>query len=423
MEAKVRKEALLKLMAQGNPIATGFPLRYRGENRAFDVWSIPFDYLVYNKYNGRIGSVVKSFEKQDHCIDPENEEDSKLIEKFLWDSKASANEITLNSLKNIGQQKFGIVTSDGVIIDGNRRASLMNRIKRGAEFKTSEKERVGMFKAVILPVDATREDVLRLETSYQMGEDAKVEYNSIEKYLKCRDLKDVGFQDDEIADFMGEKKSDIKKYFEILALMDEYLDFFGYNGIYTMASGHEDSFIRLNTALKQYSGGVAKMWDASKKDINDLKCVAFTYIRLDLQQMEFRQIIQKPSNSASSIFANKDLWEDFKTILDIEECLDDKTVEDYLDEHEGEDSQKVLKARDEDWKKKVGKKLMNKFKDCSDSLESKQAAKEPMRLINKAINAIESIDQNSLSFKSDFTAINKKLDTIIELASLLKKVK
>jgi len=421
MEARDRKAALQELQEQRKPYAEGYPLRFKGENRQFKVWSIPFEFLVYNQYNGRIGSAVKSFEKQDHTLNPEDSKDARIIEKFLWESKVSANEATLNSLKNIGQQKIGIVTSDGVIIDGNRRASLMKRILKDQSYSTTEKERVGNeFKAVILPTDATKEDILRLETSYQMGEDAKVEYNAIEKYLKCKDLKDVGFTDDEIADFMGEKKSNIKTYFEILNLMDEYLDYFGYNGIYTMASGHEDSFIRLNTALSQYNSGVAQMWDANKEDINDLKCVAFLYIRMDLPQMDFRQIIQKPTSTNTSIFANKDLWNNIKTILELEEVFDEKSVEETLEEHEDEDPQKVLNARDAEWKKKVEKNLSNKFKECTDVLESRQAAKEPIRLINKALSAMESIERTSPAFKTDFEQISNKLDKIIALAEQLK---
>ena len=90
-----------------------------------------------------------------------------------------------------------------------------------------------------------------------MGEDEKVDYNPIEKYLKCKDLEDAGFTRDEIASFMGINKKEVDQNIEILELMDMYLSFYEYDGIYTMAEGHEDSFQKLNIALKQYKSGVA----------------------------------------------------------------------------------------------------------------------------------------------------------------------
>lgn len=77
--------------------------------------------LIYNQYNGRIGSVVKSYEKQSHTLNPELDSDITLIETFLWESKKEANKNTLDSLRKTGQIKFGIVSSDGVIIDGNQK--------------------------------------------------------------------------------------------------------------------------------------------------------------------------------------------------------------------------------------------------------------------------------------------------------------
>lgn len=157
---------LLKSVQKKTAYANGYPLLYRGILQPFQVWEIPMEALIYNQYNGRIGSVVKSYEKQSHTLNPEDENDAALIEKFLWDSKLDANKNTLESLKKTGQIKFGIVSSDGVIIDGNRRASLMNKIRKGIKSTQEEKDRCAFFKAVILPENATKKEILQLETSF-----------------------------------------------------------------------------------------------------------------------------------------------------------------------------------------------------------------------------------------------------------------
>ena len=50
-------------------------------------------------------------------------------------------------------------------------------------------------------------DIQQLETIYQMGEDEKLDYNPIEKYLKCKELQRLGFTNKEISEFMSEKES------------------------------------------------------------------------------------------------------------------------------------------------------------------------------------------------------------------------
>ena len=90
MDAKTRKEKLNELVKKKSNIAmTGIPLQYKGSTRIENVYKIPLEYLIYNKYNGRIGSEVLSYEKQNGPLNPEIEHDKKMIEGFLYNSKNS----------------------------------------------------------------------------------------------------------------------------------------------------------------------------------------------------------------------------------------------------------------------------------------------------------------------------------------------
>lgn len=420
MKAEERREQLRKVQ-EGRPYATGHQLVYRGSTQRFDVYEIPLDCLVYNPYNGRVGSVVKSYEKQSHTLDPEDPADARVIEDFLWESKESANKATLENLRANGQINFGIVTSDGMIIDGNRRASLMNRIRRDKRYSQEEKDRCSYFKAVILPDSATKRDILQLETSFQMGEDAKVDYNPIEKYLKCKDLEDAGFTRDEIASFMGIQKKEVDQDLEILDLIDQYLAFFEYDGIYTMAEGHEDSFQKLNIAYKQYKAGVANMWDYTDEDLTEMLGVAFDYIRLDQPQNDVRDIFRKPSKSASSIFGSKERWRKFLERHNEEVgSYEERPVEDYLKEATGEDITLSLRARDKDWQKHVGPKLDTSIKEAQDEIASQLSSNTPVLLISKANSALASVDENSTGFSENAGRIREGLDRLIAAAERLK---
>ena len=412
---------LLKSVQKKIAYANGYPLLYRGVLQPCQVWEIPMEALIYNQYNGRIGSVVKSYEKQSHTLNPEDENDAALIEKILWNSKLDANKNTLESLKKTGQIKFGIVSSDGVIIDGNRRASLMNRIRKDIKSTQEEKDRCAFFKAVILPENATKKEILQLETSFQMGEDAKVDYNPIEKYLKCKDLEDATFTKDEIASFMGITKKDVEQNLEILDLMNQYLSFYEYDGIYTMAEGHEDSFQKLNIALKQYKSGVANMWNYTEEDLNNLMAVAFDYIRLNLPQNDIRDIFRKPSQNNGSIFSSKERWERFFEKHEANmESFQEKPVEEYTKDATGDDITPCLQARDAAWRKKIETTLTDTFKEAQDEIDSQLRSSAPILLVSKAQGALNSIDSNTASFKSNGKQLLAGLEKLITTAEELK---
>lgn len=420
MNENQRKEELKKIQETQEPSMTGIVLTYHGERKTFNAYSIPLDILTYNPYNGRIGAEVKSYERQHHVLDPDNPDDVKIIERFLWESKVEANERTRKSLLQDHQQRYGIVTADGKIIDGNRRASLLNSLWRDQSIDANTKQHTQFFQAIILPVDADRKEILRLETTYQMGEDAKVDYGAIEKYLKVGDLSEEGFSDAEIASFMGIKAKDVSGYLKILKLMNEYLDNFGYTGIYTMLEGKEDPFLKLEAALRGYrAGNVTKMWGYdAEADVSDLKSIAFDYIRLDLDQTDFRDIIRKPTNTQTdaSLFANEEIWrafseEHFNTVESVEE----ESVEDIIKENPDGDLKRLMRARDHAWREKVGGSLLENFNRSRDKLNNKQQAAEPLKLLQKAWSALSAVDTSQESFKED-PGVAAFLDEIIDMA-------
>lgn len=412
MTSEERKNILSEIQTTQSPYTTGVPLVFHGERRQFDVFRIPLNVLTYNPYNGRIGSVVKSYERQNHTLDANNPEDILIIERFLWESKEAANKKTLESLLNDHQQKFGIVTADGKIIDGNRRASLLNRLWNDQSIEIGKKQHSQYFYAIILPTDADKKEILRLETTYQMGEDAKVDYNPIEKYLKCGDLDAEGFTIDEIASFMGISKNEVQNQLRVLNLMNEYLEYCGYDGMYTQIGANEDSFIKLEIALKKYkAGGVSSMWDYEPdRDVTDLKSCAFDFIRLGFHQDKFRDIIRTPNNNSSSFFASKDIWESFRdTHFSIVDGIEEVPVEQLINNSPNADVSRLLKIRDNDWKLKVSENLLRNFDDHNDKLSNKQEANEPVRLLNKALDALSNINPNSLR-----SVKNENIKIIIE---------
>lgn len=397
MDKKLRIKKLQEIQADDENIyMTGIRIKYKGESRRFSAYKIPLDYLIYNKHNGRIGSSVKSFEKQYRELNPEMEEDKKIIENFLWKSKEDRNKITMKSLVENHQQRYGIVTNDGTIIDGNRRASLLNKIYTNrTSWKDYDVDHCQYFIAVILPQGADKKEIIKLETSYQMGEDEKLDYNPIEKYLKCDDLIKAGFNTEDIAKMMAEKESKIKEWISIFNIMESYLDNFEYQGIYTRLEKREGQFVDLNNYLSKYKNRkrTGVNWGYTDSDIADLEVICFDYIRSQYEGKDFRNIAKTGSDENASIFCNEYIWKPFskKHFKEIDK-ISEKPIQEIREEDPEGDLSMQLKERDEVWKYSVHNILENNLSYYTRKLEDSKESKEPLKLLKKAKDALDYID-------------------------------
>ena len=371
-----------------------------------NVYQIPLEYLVYNKYNGRILSRTQSLERQNYIIDVESEEGKKKIEELLFESNETRNKTTQTSLNDYGQQKVGIITKDGIIIDGNRRAMLLNRGKK-----------YDYFKAVVLDVtlDENPLEIEKLETTYQMGEDEKVGYNATEKYIKSKLLYKKLTQQNyssniekhepnkaaiaKIAKWMGEDPSEIVKYLNTMEVMDEYLEFLEYDGFYTQLDKREDQFLNLTKWLNTYYG------EASKKgfdgygddDVDELKAIAFDYIRAKYEGKEFRILAegQRPNH----FFGDKEIWRSFAKFHN--DRL--KNIQEVEIDYTSQNLNKHLDARDSAFfesTKLDGKTsfLEENIRIHEEKLGYNRASDEPQKLVSKALDALNAIKTGHKSF-------------------------
>lgn len=370
--------------------------------RPYKVHNIPLSYLIYNKYNGRILSRTKSLEKQNQAIDVETDEGRNLIEKLLWESKVDRNKKTESSIREFGQQKVGIITKDGVIIDGNRRAMLLNKI-----------DRTGYFKAIVLPVTLEENpiEIERLETTYQMGEDEKLRYNPIEKYLKAKQIYDKltpKLKDSEaiksIAEWMGETEGEIKKYLDTMAVMDEYLEYLEYDGIYTQLDSREDQFLSLTKWLNTFYGESSKRaFDGyTDSDVDDLKILAFDYLRFrnEYDGKEFRNIAE--GNKENHFFGDKEIW---KSFLDKHYDIIKRLPKEEEIDFNSSNLEAHLNARDKQFfeSSKFGNKesaFIENIKEHKTSVEYNRAADAPEKNIKNAQKAFDAIKQNHKNFSN-----------------------
>lgn len=416
MDKKLRIEKI-KEIRSGKPEMTGIHLSYKGRPVKENVYRIPLEYLTYNKYNGRIGSAIKSFEKSDHELDLREEKDITIVEKFLFESNKKRNKQTEKDILRNGQQKHGIITADGIIVDGNRRASLLNKLHKEGDPKDEKTEGFKYFLAIILPEDCDKREIERLETIYQMGQDEKVDYNAIEKYLKCASLKESGFTEKEISGFFGEKENVIKDMLQTKELMDLYLEYLGYEGIYTRLEKKEDLFLNLSKILQIYNNGRGQSnWQVSDLDLEDLKIIAFDYIRLNKEGKDFRNLTR--NSRETGFFCNKKVWENFREKYNkFKESVEEEISADtYRAERPGESISEVFSARDEEWTVANEKSMVDFWEGAKENQKNISESNEPIKLVERASSAIDSIDKTNNMFFEDelFKESLKKLKEEIE---------
>jgi hypothetical protein len=413
-------------------VRTGEKLKYGDGSRQFNVYRVDLDFVIYNQYNGRIGSLIKSHEEQYGKLNPEKDGDIKTIEKFLWESKIDRNQKTEENLVRYHQQRFGIITSDGVIIDGNRRAMLIRKIfeKRHDTYKNSDVEWARFFEAIILDEGAEERDIIRLETIYQMGEDEKLGYNAIEKYLKIKDLQNNQFEIKDIADFMNEDPKQIEKWAETMQLMDGYLEYLGYGNIYTRLDKREDQFLNLNDWIKRYKGKSKSTmidWDYSDDDVSDLKSIAFDYVRAMWEGKDFRNLANTSRKNPGAFFY-KETWDKLKEIHQKVDNVtsSEKGIEQYQEDYPDiDDKTLLLDKRDQEWTEKVEDILKEEIGRTQTMIRAKVNEDGQSRLLEEVLDLLESVDVSSKGFLNVenyelVDAIRKKAE---DLKKLLKDYK
>lgn len=383
-------------------------LRYGDKDTQFDVFNIPLDNLIYNKYNGRIKSIVKSYESgMSRDLNPKNIFDANIIESFLFDSAEHRNEKTIQSLRDYGQQEIGIVTKDMIVIDGNRRVSLLRKIAK-------QDNTDGFFKAIILPDKLSESplEIIKLETNYQMGVDNKVEYKPIEKYLRCKELiSDYKVSLNEVSKLMSETEFRILQWLDILKLMEEYLDYLNSPFVYTRLDKTEGHFVDLFNYLNKYkSQGVL--------NIDELKQVYFDYIRLGLPVQRLR-VIGNPNNSMS-LFARSDYWKSFYIKhLDIKNNLNEINFQELKKKHIEKSNEEIFIKLDREFKDTLDESLKLNLVSGEiyiKSIQEKTSLKKELKRIKLYLNELK-ITENISEEKNE---IDLLFDQIIKIIQDLK---
>ena len=370
-------------------------IRYKSKTTSRLTFEIDVKNLIFNKYNGRLGTVIKTHEKTRGTIYPEHKEDEKIIIDYLWNSNVAANKVTYKDIKEKSQLEAGIITMDGVIIDGNRRCMLLKRLDDELNDTPTH------FTCVVLPdtTDSAAKDIRKLETEAQMGEDEKVKYNPMEIHLKTRELVETDkFSESEVAKMMGTTVSNVQDSLEKINLLDDYLDYHGYEGMYQVATEQklDGPFHDLNGYLKRYEKKfkLDTNWEPEKEDIEDLKLIYFDYMRAGFLAQSGTRYIGNPKKD-NGFFNDKDLFEEFsKRHEETMSAVNEIGLDEMLKERPNDNPVKVIMARDNNYKNQTEDRFNNNISRTKRKLDDINDMDKPFELLERIDTTLGQISED-----------------------------
>lgn len=310
------KKKIAEITVSKNAIKTGLTLPIR-KGEKFEAFRIPIDYLVPNILNDRITWKIREYEAENsRTLDIESDDDVAYLYSLILAEHPADNERTKADLAKNGQQVDGVITNEGIIIDGNRRATLLRSLFNGEADKYGQNiEDFRYFNAIVLPGDIDGKEIMALETMLQIGVDKKVDYNRICIYIKVENLLKAGYTYPQIKQYMGLKSDkDVEEMESIFKLMLEYLDSIEKPNHFTLLDGLEDQFINTKAIFKRLDNRTYNAeWDYTPDDIVDFKMVCYDYMRAKFEGKKYRETLVGRPNKSDGVFIEKKVWEKFLT--------------------------------------------------------------------------------------------------------------
>lgn len=115
-------------------------------------------------------------------------------------------------LEERGQQEPAVVTAEGILINGNRRAAALRRL-----WLDNHVESARYIRAFVLPADAAKDELIDLETELQISKDYREEYSWVNEALLIEEIFESSNKNwAKVAKRMRLEKDEVQEQYEKL---------------------------------------------------------------------------------------------------------------------------------------------------------------------------------------------------------------
>lgn len=393
-------------------------------------WNVPLEFLKFNFHNNRISTHAKEYSAMHgkELSQIPYKEANEVVEKWIWNDRKERNEKTLQNIVEYGQMRPGIITSDGTVVGGNRRLTILRKINR-EQGKSLE------FRAVILK-DVTSDDISyikELEAKLQHAEDAKMEYSAIQPYLRVVDdmeeFVQTGLKPKEwVTNLLSPmfKGKTLEEMYGIGKLMQEYLEYIEMDGLWSRITTAEDLFISLYRTHKRYSnkekgGNIEREYD--EDDLLDFKYRGFDLIRFNQNLTGKKDKEEKDYNTKAlrslyyvdskekTIFSDEKIFNRFnETVEQAVEEVEIPSVEELVDKEGGRiNDSEAAQMIDKEWANQVRSKFKEAVGVAASKLGDKYDKNQPKKYIDFALSKLYNlIDEDALKDRNGKVVVDEE---------------
>jgi len=402
----------------------------KGKADLYPIYTFNIDDLAFNKANGRIKAEVAEQEAElGRQLDILEDEDQKIIKDLLLAIRPDENDKIKEDLRKNGQMRSGIITCDGRLVNGNRRKAILEGL-----YDETKDDRFRYLEVQVLPSDITKAELWLIEAGIQMSAPQQLDYSPINHLLKLREGVIAGLKLDAMASrIYGVSKDQLELDLQRLDLIDEYLrDFLKKGDRYYLVRRLNEHFIDLQLILSwgQRPRGKRKAWTWEENDINELKLVAFYYIRMGMPHLRIRGL--------RDIFSTKEAWLQAKKTLNVEPELTQKEREEaglsdvtkpeeeenYESYEETGEITTTVEERDLQeeaiWRKTRQDKLKSVYEDAKEQEQIVKDSERPLALAKRALKNISAIPKKQSKLREP--EMDGILAEIIKETNALRKI-
>ncbi|HEV7332717.1 MAG TPA: hypothetical protein VGN63_16885 [Flavisolibacter sp.] len=230
---------------------------YRNTPEDLPIVRIPIGVPVYRVANYRTSLYQMRWIKEKEtrtdffALGEENESVQRIQHAFLWELAQGEKESIasiIGILKSEGQRVPLLITSNGVVVNGNRRLAAMRELlETHPHFSHVD--------CMVLPAEATEDDLKEIEVRLQMTPETRMPYDWIDECIAIKDLRQREKSFETIANWMRLDPAKVKNKLLVLNEIDLYLrDWKGEEGNYGHLDEAEEIVTQITKRIKAKDG-------------------------------------------------------------------------------------------------------------------------------------------------------------------------